>query len=144
VVNLMVIEHLEDPQLYIRKIRESLKPGGLLVLTTNNDGGMLYALARFLNIFGIRSAYNRIYIGHHLQHFTNHSLRKVLETGGFEFQNLLNHNYPLKAVDAPPAGFLMTKIYLGVVWGVFRLSEIFGNEFLQTFVCRKTASEPKP
>lgn len=142
IVNLMVIEHLENPRAFVKKIYESLKPGGLLILTTNNDGGMLYAIARFLNIFGIHAAYNRIYVGHHLQHFTNRSLRKVLEAGGFEVQSFLNHNYPLKAVDTPPAGFLTTKIYLGVVWVVFRLSEFFGNEFLQTYVCRKPATKP--
>ncbi len=137
ITSFMVIEHIEDPREFIKKLYECLEPGGFLFISTNNNGGMLYSLARFLKRFGIRVVYDRVYSDHHLQHFTNKSLRLVLQKNGLEIREFKNHNYPLKAVDTPEANFLVKKFYLAAVWTIFRLSELFGNGFLQTFVCFK-------
>lgn len=137
ITSFMVIEHIEDPRLFVKKLYEYLEPGGFLFISTNNNGGMLYGVARFLKRFGVRVVYDRVYSDHHLQHFTNESLRRILQKNGFEVREFRNHNYPLKAVDTPPANFLVKKFYLAVVWIIFRLSDLFGNGFLQTFVCVK-------
>lgn len=137
VASFMVIEHIEDPRVFVKKLYECLEPGGFLFISTNNNGGMLYSVARFLKFFGIRVVYDRVYSDHHLQHFTNGSLRRILQKSGFEVREFKNHNYPLKAVDTPQANFLVKKFYLAAVWTIFHLSELFGNGFLQTFVCFK-------
>ena len=134
---LMVIEHVDNPLLFVQRLNQNLKTGGLLILSTNNNGGMLYGLARFMKKMGLRVAYDRVYSHHHLQHFTNTSLRKILEQNGFEILLHRNHNYPLKSVDTPPASWIVRKVYLTVVALIFGLSSLLGNGFLQTYVCRK-------
>ena len=137
ITSFMVIEHVDDPRTFVEKLYDRLEPGGVLFISTNNNGGMLYSLARMLKDIGIRLVYDRVYSDHHLQHFTNASLKKLLERNGFEIEGFGNHNYPLKAVDTPAAGFLVKKFHLLAVWKIFLLSGLFGNGFLQTFVCRK-------
>ena len=137
VCSLMVIEHVDKPRRFAEIMNEYLVPGGFLILSTNNNHCLLYVLARFFKIFGFRTAFDRIYSDHHLQHFSNKSLRSILEKNGFEILSLWNHNYPLNAVDMPAANFLIKKFYLAVVAVIFFLSTIFGNGFLQTYVCRK-------
>ena len=47
-----VIEHMEDPGIFIKNIGRILKKGGLVILTTPNAGGGIFAkMARFLSIF---------------------------------------------------------------------------------------------
>ena len=137
IVTLMVIEHVEHPKLFVQKLNEYLVPDGILIISTNNNGGMLYSLARSFKKLGWRLVFDRLYSDHHLQHFTNRSLRLDLEKNGFEILELKNHNYPLKAVDTPAAPFLVKQLYLVAVYLIFRLSELCGNAFLQTYVCRK-------
>jgi len=143
VTSLMVIEHVGDPRGFMEKIDGWTPPDGLFVLSTNNNGGLLCSLARGLKALGIRVAFDRIYSDHHLQHFTNHSLRLLLEMYGFEVILLKNHNYPMKAVDTPEAGWLIKKFYRAAVWVIFRVSEVLGNAFLQTYVCRKRPASVK-
>ncbi len=137
VCSLMVIEHVDKPRLFARILNQSLVAEGLLILSTNNNNDLLYILARILKRFGFRTAFDRVYSDHHLQHFTNKSLRLLLERNGFEIILLENHNYPLQAVDTPPAPWLVKKLYLGAVAATFFISRIFGNGFLQTYICRK-------
>lgn len=139
-ISLMVIEHVHDPKRFTERLYECLHPGGLLIISTNNNGGLLYGIARWLKALGLRTAFDRVYSDHHLQHFTNGSLRKVLETNGFEVQRMWNHNYPMRAVDTPSANPVVRNLYLLAVMTVFRVSELFGNGFLQTFVARRPAS----
>lgn len=140
VTTLMVIEHIDNPRRFIERLNENLLPGGLLILSTNNNGGLLYALGCFLKAWGVRLTYDRLYSDHHLQHFTNRSLRSILEKNGFEVLFLKNHNYPLRAVDTPPASPVGKKFYLIIVAVIFWISDIFGNGFLQTYVCRKKSA----
>ncbi len=137
VCNFMVIEHIQDPIGFVKRLDECLAPDGLMILSTNNEGGMLYTIGRVLRSVGARFVFDRLYSDHHLNHFTNRSLKGLLERHGFEVIHLKNHNYPLAAVDTPPAHGLVKAFYLAAVWGVFRLSELCGNAFLQTLICRK-------
>ena len=138
VISLMVIEHVDDPLTFTELLNRYLKPGGLLILSTNNNHGLIYKIARALYRVGWRTAFDRLYSDHHLQHFGNASLRLLLERYGFQVIQLKNHNYPLRAVDTPPANPLVKRIYKAAVAVMFVLSDIFGNGFLQTYVCQKT------
>jgi SAM-dependent methyltransferase len=137
ICNLMVIEHVDNPTGFVDKMTSLLKPGGILVTTTNNNHCLLYVIARVLRHLGIRVAFDRVYSHHHLQHFSNQSLKVILERFGFEVLYFRNHNYPLKAVDIPPGPWLIKKIYLLLVAIIFLLSNLFRNGFLQTYICRK-------
>jgi len=135
ITSLACIEHVQDPDLFVRKIKDLLLPQGIAVIMTNNSGGMMYTLARILNKIGMHAPYNRLYSDHHIHHFTNQSLRKILEKYGFKIKSQINHNFNLASVDYPPSGFVMALLYKIFTAIIFFLSTVFQNGFLQTVVC---------
>ena len=80
ITSFMVIEHVIDPHLFINKMVESLTDNGVIVVNTINNGSLIYRVARFLNNLGFPTSHDRLYNHHHLQHYTNKSLKTLLET----------------------------------------------------------------
>lgn len=138
VVNLTVVEHIENVRSFVEKARDLVRIGGLLITTTNNNNSLLYRVARLINRVGLRAAYNRIYSSHHVNHFSNQSLRMLLQSCGLKILFLRNHNYPLAAVDTPPASPLVERIHKASVAGIFAASFLIGKGFLQTYICERT------
>lgn len=135
VCSLAAIEHIDDVLLFVGKIDEILLPGGLLILTTDNTGGLLYKAARILQKMGISSAYHSLYELAHLQHFTNRSLKILMERSGFKIILQKNHNYPVRAVNLPPSRPIIKSLYLLGIRLFFSLPDRFG--MLQTAFCRR-------
>lgn len=140
ICNLAVIEHVDNPHLFVQKLNSLLQPGGFLFISTINSNSLIYRIARLLKKVGIRVAHDRLYSVHHLQHYTNQSLKKLMEMNGFDLLLQKNHNYPIKALDVPESNFLIEKFYKFVVWLVFLLSSALGCGTLQTIACRKRNS----
>jgi len=138
ITGLALIEHLERPDLFVRRVMEGLRPGGLVIMMTVNNDGLFYRVARTLNGLGQSAAYRRLYSPHHLHHFTNQSLRRLMRSSGLEAVFQENHNYPLRAVDVPEGSPALRAAYTTVVWGLFSTSTLFRNGILQTIVCRKS------
>lgn len=136
ICSLQVIEHIDKPNLFIEKIKEVLLPQGVMFIVTINNNSLLYRIARFLDKIGVHLAYNRLYSCHHLGHYTNRSLKTLMELNGFEVIKQKNHNYPLSAVDIPERYFIKKRIHLFAVGIIFYLSSLFGNGTLQTAICR--------
>ena len=139
-----VIEHVDDPHLFAQKLNSLLRPDGLLFIMTVNSSSLIYRIAGFLNKAGAHTAYDRLYSIHHLHHYTNRSLRKLMDMNGFDILFMKNHNYPMKAVDLPESGFLMKKMYKFFVWVIFLLSSAFGCGIYQTIACRKKGPIQNP
>ncbi len=137
ICSLAVIEHLDRPTVFVKRLSDMIVPGGLVFLTTVNNDSLIYKVARFLKKFRISSAYYRLYSSHHFQHFTNLSLKILMEENGFNVKVQKNHNYPLKAVDIPKCNVVIGSVYTVAVWVLFVISTIFHNGVLQTVVCRK-------
>jgi len=137
VTNFMVIEHVTDPHLFVSKMKISLKEDGLMVINTINSNSLIYRMARFLDKLGFSTAHDRLYDPHHLQHFNNESLKKLLEDEGMQIVSHKNHNYDLKAVDVPSSGFILEKMYLFVVQILFWVSIPFNQGHHQTILCEK-------
>lgn len=137
ICSLAVIEHIDSPLLFIRKINNLLLPDGLLFIMTVNDDGLIYKIARLFKRMGIDSAYSRLYGHQNLQFFTNRSLRAILKTNGFDVILQKNHNHPLKAVDLPKANFVTTQLYRIFLRIIFPLSAIGKNGLLQIVICKK-------
>lgn len=70
------IEHLKAPHLYIKKISESIKEGGLLVITTGDIGSLVARLRK--------SKWRLIHPPTHLYYFSKETLRKLLKKYGFK------------------------------------------------------------
>ena len=72
-----VLEHLEDPSLFLRNASEYLAPGARMVITVPA---------------GPRSAFDR-FIGHR-RHFTRSSLTTVIEGGGLRVERVIGAGFP--------------------------------------------------
>ena len=135
ITSLACIEHVENPDKFVRIIKNIIIPEGLIVIMTINAGGMMYKLAKILKTIGIDSGYNRLYRDHHIHHFTNQSLKLLLEKHGFRIMSQKNHNYDLASVDYPHASHFITFLYKILTAIIFFLSSIFNNGISQTVVC---------
>ena len=137
ICGLHIIEHFDDPHLFVKKNSAVLEPGGVVVLTTINNNSLMYGVARLLNKIGIPVAHDSLYHRHHLNHYTNQSLRVLMEMNNYDVLLQRNHNYPIGAVDVPQNYFVIEKLYLLAVWVIFLLSVLSGNEIHQTIICKK-------
>jgi cyclopropane fatty-acyl-phospholipid synthase-like methyltransferase len=139
IVSSAVIEHIEDPTIFVRKIYECLKPGGPVLLMTVNSTSLIYRIARRLKSLGFRVVYDRVFNHHHLQHYTNDTLARVMKDGDFTIIVHWNHNFPLSALDLPTNNPILYWIYFVGVSFIFFISKIIGGTapFYQTIICRK-------
>lgn len=137
ICSLATIEHIEDINLFVNRMKGLLLPGGLIVVTTDNASGIIYKIARILKKIGISTPYHSLYEPAHLQHFTNRSLKMLMGRQGFEIILQKNHNYPKEAVDLPKANLIMKKLYLLGIWIFFLLPKRLG--ILQTVFCKRKA-----
>lgn len=135
IVSTMVVEHVEDPCFFIRKIKSLLAPGGMVMLDTINSGALLHKIARALRAVGIRLVFDRLYDHHHLQHYNNSSLKRLVTDAGLTLRSHRNHNFPLKAVDVPNHGPLLEGIYRIAVAGIFAVTDVCGGELCQSVLC---------
>ncbi|MCS6862276.1 MAG: class I SAM-dependent methyltransferase [Abditibacteriales bacterium] len=76
-----VLEHVADPLGDVRRTRELLKPGGLLVVRVPNVGFHLLR-TRLLRLIR-RDGFTGLDARNHLNHFTARTLRALLERAGF-------------------------------------------------------------
>lgn len=136
-----MIEHVDNPQLLMEKIRNILSPQGVLLLSTINNLSLTYRIARLLNRLGIHTAYKQLYSEHHLQHYTNHSLKYLLKKNGFQVLIQKNYNYPLKAIDIIEVTSLLKRLYTLGVWFIFFLQTLSGTGIGQLVVAKKTSED---
>jgi len=137
VTNLAVIEHVESPRNFMAKMLEILLPDGVLFTVTDNDDSMMYQAARIMKKAGFGEGYNRLYATHHLQCFSNRSLRELVMNCGFDIIDHRNHNHPVEAVDYPKAGVVKTALFILATRTIFMVSGLLGNGMLQIAICRK-------
>lgn len=136
VSSLAVIEHVPDIRGFLGRLCQFAKKGGRLVLMTNNEGGLLYEVARQLRKTGVLGPFERLYSRHHRHHFTQRSLRYLVEDSGMEVLEHFTHNFPMAAVDFPSRGPWLDAVQKAGVAGLFGMGRLFQNAFLQTLVCR--------
>jgi 2-polyprenyl-3-methyl-5-hydroxy-6-metoxy-1,4-benzoquinol methylase len=136
ITSFMVIEHVIDPHLFINKMVESVTKDGVIVVNTINNGSLIYRISRLLNALGFTTSHDRLYDHHHLQHYTNKSLKTLLEMEGLDVVKVKNHNYKLKAVDVPPSNPLIMGLYKLMVAAMFLLSVPLNWGHHQTLYCK--------
>jgi 2-polyprenyl-3-methyl-5-hydroxy-6-metoxy-1,4-benzoquinol methylase len=138
ICGLAVIEHVDRPTLFAKKLAENVTPGGLVILMTVNNDSLIYRCARVLHAMGVSRPYNRLYSVHHLQHFTNQSLKVLMELNGFKVEQQFNHNYDPRAVDVPKPNRIMEVLYGAAIRLLFPISDVTGSGILQTIACRRS------
>lgn len=134
-VSLATIEHIADVQAFAARLRSLLVPGGLAIVTTNNERSIPYDVARVFRKMGYAVPFRRLYDRHHLNHFNTRSLRTLMERSGLLPLRLHRHNIPLAAVDMPRESAVLK---LGV-WGTFAVGRLTGRTFFQTLILENRA-----
>lgn len=81
VVSLEVIEHLYDPRAFLRRIRECLKPGGTLILSTPYHGYAKNLLIALTNKFDWHMT--ALWDGGHIKFWSRRTLSSLLNEAGF-------------------------------------------------------------
>jgi SAM-dependent methyltransferase len=133
VTTLATIEHLDDVQTFAARLRSLALPGGLVIVTTNNERSITYDVARTLRRMGYVVPFERLYDRHHLNHFNVLSLRMLMERSGLRPLSLHKHNIPLAAVDMPRESTLLK----AGVWGTFAVGRLTRRTFFQTLVLER-------
>lgn len=87
-----VIEHPLSPRAMIRKTHTLLKPGGILVLFTQNNDSFLVRLGELFGKIGLTSFLYHLYDNYHLFFFTGRTLNGYFEKCGFH--PLKTHFFP--------------------------------------------------
>ena len=139
VISLAVIEHVRNPLLFLKKLKELTKRNGKIIIMTLNEDSLIYQIARRLKLFGVGFAFERLYQSHHLNHFSCLSLRKTLNKAGFEIESSHLHNFPAAAVDFDSKGALPDFLLKQIIYLLFLTGHILGRPFLQTIVCRNSS-----
>ena len=137
VISLAVIEHVPDVHRFVHRLCELCAPGGLIVIMTNHEDGLLYRLARLVYRLGYRKPCERLYSKHHLNHFNVTSLTRLLRLHDLSIEAFRYQNTPIKAVDIPVSSAVTEVILRGVVWGIWILGRLTRQTFLQVVVCRR-------
>ncbi len=137
IVGGMVIEHIDDPNLFVQKIYDLLSSKGMVLLTTINNNSIIYHLARVLNKIGLCGPYKRLYDHHHLQHYAVNSLKRLMEKNGFKIILQKKYNFPLAAIDLPENNFLIRIIYKFAINIIFLISRLFRDGINQIIICKK-------
>ena len=116
---------------------ESATPNGVIVVNTINNESLVYRVARFLSKLGFPASHDRLYDHHHLQHYTNKSLKRLLEMENLKVVKVNNHNYKMKALDVPKSNKLIMGVYRIMVALMFFVSKPLNLGHHQTLYCKK-------
>lgn len=96
------IEHIVNPKAYLLKAYSMLKPGGMIVITTDIYDSLLGCLSRIIYkiSFGlIRWPVKRVYIPYNSFYFTTTTFNKILTDSGFSIIKQKRFNYPISKIN---------------------------------------------
>jgi len=99
-----VLEHPKQPRVYLEKIRQMLRPGGVVYIACPNISSLAHLAKTWLGKAGLRRRRGRHYdMCHHLSFYDPRSLRLVLQRR-FGFEVLLCRGQPTGGVKTSGSG----------------------------------------
>jgi len=112
-----VIEHATDPKAFVQKAYDMLVPGGLLMLTTPNIGGLLNKIAElFYRVSSgrIDFAVKKLYVLEHVSYFNQKTLSQLVQEVGFSVDKVLFTETDLERYQFSPFLKLVLRVFFGV------------------------------
>ena len=138
VFSIMTIEHIDNVNQFTQKLYSTVKPGGYLIITTINQSSILYIVSLLLRMFRFNGPFERLYSKHHLNHFSSHSLKKLIELNKFKIKSSIYHNVPLNSLDIPANNIILGKILGFFVFFMFTLGKLLKRTYAQTIIAKRT------
>ena len=99
------IEHVDEPRRYLERARALLKPGGVLLVATDNFDCLGCDVARFAYAAtggAVRYGMRKFYIPYNATYFTEARFRALLAECGFEVETFEKMEYPLSKLNVSP------------------------------------------
>ena len=121
------LEHVARPRENLRQAFELLRPGGVLLLTTDNFDCLVADVASLLyRLSGGRLHYavERVFIDRNLAYFTEESLARLLREVGFEESLREKMEYPLSKIKTNPFERLVLGGFYVWAWLLQRQAQI--------------------
>ncbi len=100
IVGWMVLEHLHNPLLGLRKLRSWLSPGGWLVFSVPNAGSIEFRI--------FRDAWYALQLPSHLYHFTPRTVGMLLDRAGWRAEKIFHHRLVSNLVAS--TGYLLSDL----------------------------------
>ena len=135
-----VLEHFEDPLSQLREVNRLLKPGGVMLVDTPNQGSLIRSVAHFLyRISGglVDLPVRKLYHQFHLYYFDTATLGRLLEEAGFQLVHLEGRPIPDEKGRAGFLGRLAVK-------AISIPERLLHREFELLAVARKPVAQMKP
>lgn len=131
-----VLEHLRDPVEAVRKIRNRLRDGGILVLEVPNQEGLLDRAAGVAYRLGWRKPVSALYNLHHLFYFSVRSLSRLLRDAGFGILEIGQDSTYVGRVT------FETRLLKWGSWTLLKAGQLLGMENKLVFMARKEGTVP--
>lgn len=81
-----VIEHIYDPEKFLRLIKSKMKPGGKILISTPFHGYFKNLAISLLNKFDHH--FDPLWLHGHIKFFSKKTLTKIIENSGFKIHNI--------------------------------------------------------
>lgn len=131
VVSTLVVEHVPSPEDYFAKLLGLTKPGGIIVVVTNDVQTPLYSVSFILRRLGFSKPFDRLFDPHHLNHFSRKALRRAATNVGLKTIYSCGHSMPLRSLDIPSDSAIQAVLFPVAVKALFELGRVVRHPFLQ-------------
>ncbi len=128
-----LIEHPRDPALFVRKARELLNVGGMLLIATPHDPNLLSVVASFLHAVSrgvVRGPLRKLYFLEHTTYFSVSTLEKLISGEGFRKLSAWKTETDL-------ARYRFSVLVRFLLRGAFVFARLFGLQNRVIFLAKK-------